>query len=267
MKNHIDDQLKRLREIIGRKESLAVAFSGGIDSSLIAKVAHDLLGDRAIAVTVDSDTLSRRELEQARRTAAEIGIRHQVVRHSELENPIFRENPPHRCYHCKKEEIACVAGEAARHGINTIAFGVNYSDHNEHRPGITALKEGRYFLPLEEAGIGKDIIPELARRVGLSNYRMPSTTCLASRIPYGNPISADKLRQVEQAEAFLYSLGISLCRVRHHGQIARIEVPEPEIRMVFDHRNQIHQKLHGLGFSYVTLDLKGYRSGSMDEIL
>ncbi len=261
------EKLKKLRKVIKDKGAVAVAFSGGIDSTLIAKVAREELKGKAIAVTINSDTFSDRELAFSLQIAQEIGIKHIIVKHSELDNELFVKNPANRCYHCKKEEMTAVKEVATEHGITTIAFGVNISDHNEHRPGITALKEEKYFLPLEEAEIGKPLIPKIAKHLGLSNYNMPSTTCLASRIPYGQKITAEKLKQIEEAEDFLYHLGISQSRVRHHESIARIEVWESEIPKVVDNRLKIQTKFKGLGFSYITLDLKGYRSGSMDEIL
>lgn len=263
----LNNQLESLRKIIKESGGVAVAFSGGLDSSVIAKTAFEELGDRAIAVTVDSDTFSARELEFSRKIAEEIGIKHVVVKHSELENPVFRANPPSRCYHCKKEEMDEVEKIAKQHGITRIAFGVTASDHLEHRPGISALKERDFFLPLEEAGIEKSVMPRLARLLGLSNWQMPSTTCLASRIPYGQSISGEKLNQVEKSEDLLARLGFYQSRVRHHDQIARIEVSPGEIPLIMEHRLLIIKELKSLGFKYISLDLEGYRSGSMDEVL
>jgi uncharacterized protein len=266
-KKIIRNKLKILTKIIKQKESLAIAFSGGIDSSLIAKVAFDQLQNRAIAVTVDSDTFSARELIFAKKIAKEIGIKHFIIKHSELDNPIFRENPPNRCYHCKREEMDAVEKVADEQGISEVAFGVNASDHNEHRPGIIALKERNFFLPLEEAGIGKQEIPAIAKTLGLSNHAMPSTTCLASRIPYNKKICQKKLNQIELAEDFLFQLGLSQSRVRHHTQIARIEVPDVEFDQILINRKEIILHFKKLGFKYISLDLEGYRSGSMDEVL
>lgn len=263
----IEEKLLKLRSIIRDKKALAVAFSGGIDSSLITKVAFLELKDRAIAVTIDSDIFSERELEFSKKIAAEIGIKHIIVKHSKLDNPIFANNSPHRCYHCRREEMETVEKIAHENGIKTVAFGVNYSDHNEHRPGIMALKEKNFFIPLEETKIGKPIIPQMAKELGLSNYNMPSTTCLASRIPYGIQITAQKLTQVEKAENYLHKFNISQSRVRHHEDIARIEVPEDELTKIMKHREEIITEFKKLGFSYISLDLQGYRSGSMDEVL
>lgn len=270
MKNNpttVAEKLALLRSVIHQKESLLVAFSGGLDSSVIAKVAHEELGNKAIAVTIASDTFSQRELVMAQQTAQEIGIHHLVEKMSELENEYFVKNPIDRCYHCKKEEMQVMKKIAAQYGIKHIAFGVNISDFGEHRPGIKALDEEKFFQPLVEAGIGKDIMRDIAKLLGLSNYNMPSTTCLASRIPYGQSITAQKLQQVEKAEAALYRLGFHQSRVRHYGDMARIEVDSQEIEKVVAHRLDIVRSLKELGFVYITLDLVGYRSGSMDEIL
>jgi uncharacterized protein len=262
-----EERLAHLRDVIREKGSLVVAFSGGIDSSVIAKVAYEELGERAIAVTIASDTFSKRELDMSRTVAKEIGIKQIIDKVSELDNEDFVRNPADRCYFCKKEEMQIMKKVAAELGFKYIAFGVNTSDFGEHRPGIQALNEEGFCQPLVEAGIGKKHIPAIARALGLSNYNMPSTTCLASRIPYGQPITARKLNQVEEAESFLYSLGFRQSRVRHYGETARIEVDDDEIEKVAAHRKEIAGRLKSLGFVYITLDLVGYRSGSMNEIL
>jgi uncharacterized protein len=264
---HILEKLDQLRKIIKEKGSLVIAFSGGVDSSLIAKVAYEELGKNAIAVTIDSDAFSKRELEISKKIAKEIGITQKIFKLSELDNEDFVRNPVDRCYFCKKEEMEVMKRVASQYGFQHIAFGVNISDFGEHRPGIMALKEEGFSQPLVEAGIGKDQITALAKTVGLSNYNLPSTTCLASRIPYGQSITARKLQQVEEAESFLYSLGFSQSRVRNYGEQVRIEVAEPEIEQVVKNRNAIVSKLKEIGFTYITLDLQGYRSGSMNEIL
>ena len=261
------EKLEKLKDLINAKKTLAIAFSGGIDSSLVAKVAYDELKDKAIAVTLDSDVFSQRDLSFSKKIAKEIGIKHIIIKVSKLSNPIFAENSENRCYYCKKNEIDLIEKVAMEHGIKNIAYGVNTSDQNEHRPGIAALKEKDIFFPLEKAGIGKSIIPQIAQYLGLSNYNMPSTTCLASRIPYGNKIDIKKLIQIEKAESFLYDMGVHDSRTRHHGDIVRIEVSKDEIDKILFNKTVIIKKLKKLGFKYITLDLQGYRSGSMDEVL
>lgn len=262
-----NEKLATLRTLIREKGSLVVAFSGGQDSSIIAKVAQEELGDQAVAVTIDSDTFSKRELEFSQKIAREIGIRQIIDKVSELDNDLFVNNPLDRCYHCKKEEMDIMKQVVQKTGFKHIAFGVNTSDFGEHRPGIKALNEEGFFQPLVEAGIGKDIMAEVGKLLGLSNYNMPSTTCLASRIPYGQKITAKKLSQVEAAESVLYELGFRNSRVRNYGEMARIEVDEDQIEKVVQHRQTIVSKLKELNFVYVTLDLVGYRSGSMNEVI
>lgn len=260
-------KLETLRKLIREKGSLVIAFSGGQDSSVIAKTAAEELGDRCIAVTVASDVFPKRDLEFSQKIAQEIGIKHVIETHSELDNPRFVDNSVDRCYHCKKEEMGIMKKIAVKLGFNHIAFGVNTSDFGEHRPGIQALDEEGFFQPLVEAGIGKDLMAEVGKLLGLSNYNMPSTTCLASRIPYGHKITSETLQKVEEAETLLHTLGFRHSRVRFYGETARIEVDEDQIQKVFQHKQTIVTGLKKLGFIYVTLDLAGYRSGSMNEVI
>lgn len=260
-------ELKELIRIIKEKESLAVAFSGGIDSSLVAKVAWDVLGEKAVAVTFDSEVFPRKDLIFSKKVAREIGIKHIILKHSKLDDEAFVTNSKERCYYCKAGEIDLIEEIARDNGIKNIAYGVNASDKNEHRPGIKALREKDVFFPLEDANIGKPIIPELAKLLGLSNHNMPSTTCLASRIPYGHSLNLKKLNQIEVTENFLLKLKLDDSRVRYHGSLARIEVAENEFAKILGHKQAIVEKFKELGFSYITLDLQGYRSGSMDEVL
>ena len=263
------NKLDRLIEAVRSKKRILVSFSGGLDSSLVARVAHDVLGDDSLAVTLDSETFPRAELVESERIAAEIGIRHRIVRTSALDNERFLKNPEDRCYHCKSDEMTMLKRIALEERMDCIADGVNASDHMEHRPGIRAADEAGVWHPLVEAGIEKSDARELAWQLGLSVHSKPSAACLSSRIPYGEEITGEKLLRIERSEEFLRSLGFGQLRVRSHGNIARIEVEERDISKFLspELRRSIEERLIELGFRYVALDLKGYRSGSMDEVL
>jgi uncharacterized protein len=262
----LEDKIGRLRAVMAGKKTVLVAFSGGVDSSVVAKVAAEVLGDRSAAATIDSATLSRRELDVTYRVAKEIGIRHRILPAPELDAELLR-NSCDRCYFCKQNDLVLLREAAAVEGCEAIAFGVTASDHLEHRPGLRALAEARAFLPLVETGIEKKEMRSIAKRLGLSNHDMPSGTCLSSRIPYGRAITPEKLAQVEAAEAYLYEQGFRQVRVRHYGDTARIEVFPDEIGLLLADREQVARRLKSLGFTYVTVDMEGYRSGSMDEAL
>ncbi len=257
---------QRLCNLIESGGSALVAFSGGIDSTLLAKAASDALGDNAIAVTIDSSTLPRRELENAKAIANEIGIRHLVVGHDELNNKEFRKNSPDRCYYCKLESISVLKKISKEFGFNSILFGVNRDDLGDHRPGHRALSEGGICTPLLDTGLTKDEVRELARELKLSNYNKPQMACLSSRIPYGEEITPEKLRIVEKAEGLLMDSGIGQARVRHYNELARIEVPPNEFSSILKNKDRIVNSLKRLGFKYITLDLQGYRSGSMNPL-
>jgi uncharacterized protein len=261
------EKLEYLKRIIKEKDSLMIAFSGGVDSSLVAKVACDVLDEKALAVTLTSDAFSKRELENAKKIAKEIGVYHVIVKSSELGNEVFVKNPENRCYYCKKEEAIVLKRIANENRIKYIADGVNLSDFDEHRPGIKALDEEDILHPLVEAGIKKSDIKTMAKFLGLSNYDMPSTTCLSSRISYGEEITTEKLKRIEEAELFILSLGFRQIRARCHKDIIRIEVEKEEIKKVINFRKEIVRRLKEVGFKYIALDLEGYRSGSMDEAL
>jgi len=262
-------KLKKLMEEMQRRGKVLVAFSGGVDSSLVAKIAYDALGQKALAITADSATLPRSELLDSKRIAKEIGIRHRIVSFSELDSKGFRENPPNRCYYCRKELSRALKIIASEEGIETIADGINASDFGEHRPGIIAADEEGFWHPLAELGITKKEARQLAKDLRLSVYDKPSMACLSSRIPYGDEITIEKLRKIEKAEDFLRSLRFKQVRVRYHDGIARIEVSKEEIPKLLDPKiaEKVSGRLKKIGYKYVTLDLQGYRSGSMDEVL
>ena len=264
-----NDKLDQLRELVGSKGSLLIAFSGGVDSAVVAKVARNILGERAVAVIIDSETLPRCELEDARRIASEIDIELREIRSSSLSNLVFTSNPVDRCYHCRKEEMGEMRREARSLDIENVADGVNADDYNEHRPGIRAADEANTFHPLAESGITKNDVREIARELGITIWNKPSNACLSSRIPYGERITAEKLERIEKGEAFLRSMDHETSRVRSHGDIARIEVAPEKIAQFLEDgfREKVTKKFKEIGFSYVTLDMEGFRSGSMDEVL
>jgi len=263
------NKLDQLKELMASRKSVLVSFSGGLDSALVAMIAYEELGDKALALTLDSETLARSELQDAQRIAAEIGIKHLIVKSSALENNKFTENPTDRCYHCKREEVELLKKVAQQEQIKCIADGLNTSDFNEHRPGIRATKEAGIWHPLVEANLSKTDVRAVAREIGLSIWAKPSTACLSSRIPYGEKITGEKLTRIELAEDYLRSLGFKQLRVRSHGSIARIEVESDKIKRFMENeiREIIFDKFKRIGFQYVTLDIKGYRTGSMDEVL
>lgn len=266
LERKLDELLTKLRG----KKGVLVALSGGVDSSLVAYLAKKALGDRAMAVTADSATLPPGELDGARRIADRIGIRHVVIKVNELRNPDFARNPPERCYYCKKELIAELKRIAAEEGMDTIVDGTNADDLRGHRPGAVALREEGVYSPLADVGLTKDEVRALARMLGLPTADKPSMACLASRFPYGQRITAERLSRVAEAERFVRSVaGVRQVRVRDHGDIARIEVGRDERRLLFDESlmDAIAKRLHSLGFTYVTMDVEGYREGSMDEAL
>jgi uncharacterized protein len=237
-----------------------VAFSGGVDSGLVARLAHDALGDRALAVVTDAETLSRRELEAARAEAEEIGISLRVVPVSELASEDYRRNPANRCYFCRQELADVLVGIARREGFATIADGINASDLGDDRPGIRAMNEAGVWHPLLEFGLVKADVRAMAKALGLSFWDKPSNACLASRIPHGTFITVDLLRQVEAAEDYLRALGFRQVRVRHHGAVARIEVlPEDILRLEGIHA-EISTALRGLGYRETEIDPRGYRA-------
>lgn len=265
----LDDKISKLSTIIEGYGSLLVAFSGGVDSSLLLKIAVDTLGDRVAAFTEASPLHQAWELTEARELAATLGVRHIVLAGDELASPEFAANPPDRCYLCKKEIFSEAARIAAELGLNAIADGSNLDDLGDYRPGRKALAEMGVRSPLIEAGLTKAEIREASKRLGLPTWDRQPLACLASRFPYGTAITGERLRQVEECETFLRAEGFTTFRVRYHGDIARIEVSPAELERLtsLPLRRKVVSSFRAAGFVYVTLDLDGFRSGSMNEVL
>jgi uncharacterized protein len=258
-----------LVEILAPLGSVAVAFSGGVDSSVVLAAATAVLGSHnVVAVTAASETYLDEELSAARALALRLGVRHEVIATSELSDECFAANPPDRCYHCKAHLVEAFALVARRHGCASLLDGANRDDLGDHRPGMRAATERGVRHPLLEAGLGKADVRALARALGLPTWNRPANACLASRIPYGEPITAEKLRMIGAAEAGLRGLGLTVCRVRYHGTVARVEVEREQIpRAAGELRERIVEVVRAAGFAYVALDLEGFRSGSMNEVL
>lgn len=265
----MDNKLEALKKNIRNLGSAVVAFSGGVDSTFLLKVAHDVLGDNVIAVTATSSTYPKRELNEAKRYAKSIGARHIIIESEELDIKGYAQNPVNRCYYCKKELFSKLKNVAGENEIDYVLDGSNLDDTGDYRPGMEAAKELGVVSPLKEAELTKDDIRKFSKELGLPTWNKPSFACLSSRFPYGNEINSKKLKMVEDAEQFLLDLGFRQVRVRHHGQIARIEV-SPEERSRFfdlDLMDKVGNRLKEIGFTYVTLDILGYKTGSMNAVL
>jgi uncharacterized protein len=264
----IDEKMAELRTVIRAYESVVVAFSAGADSTLVAKVAADVLGERALAVTSASESLAERELQEALVYAESLGINHRVIYTQELSNPDYLANPTNRCYHCKTELYDHLVALAEDEGYRTVANGLNLDDLGDYRPGLQAAKEHDVRAPLQEASLTKADVRAISKLLDVPTWDKPAMACLSSRVPYGEAITPEKLRQIDHAEQVLRDLGYRQLRVRHHGQVARIELPtDALVSFVTEHAAVATERLKALGFQYVTLDLQGFRSGSMNEVL
>ena len=266
---NLDDKLTKLRRVLSEIHGVLVAFSGGVDSTFLAKVAHDVLGEKALAVTVGSQIHPGFEQREAAELAKAIGIRHIVANADALGVPGLVENPPERCYICKTAIFKILLDIAGKEGLTSVAEGSNVSDAGDFRPGMRALGELGIRSPLREAGLTKQDIRDLSRRMGLPTWNKPSYACLASRIPYGEKITDEKLRSVERAEDLLRMKGYRVFRVRHHGTVARIELSPEEMKQFVAREDlaAIAREMKAFGFAYVALDLEGYRTGSLNETL
>ncbi len=265
----LEAKLNILKYRLARMESLAVAFSGGVDSTFLLKVAHDVLGANVVAVTARSLSFPEREFREAVDFANKNGIRHVIVESEELDIEGFADNPVNRCYLCKRELFSKILDYARHNAIRYVADGSNVDDLGDYRPGMEAIKELGIVCPLREAGLGKEDIRKLSKELGLPTWDKPAFACLSSRFPYGHRITKEKLQAVDQMERFLMELGFKQVRVRIHDEVARIEVAAQERSKFFDTAlmDRVYEKFKAFGFAYVTLDLKGYRTGSMNEVL
>ena len=267
--NDREVKLERLRAQLREIGSAAVAFSSGVDSTFLLRVAHEELGENVVAVTARSHSFPKRELDEAAAFCAREGVRHEIIDSEELDIPGFVANPPDRCYHCKKAIFGKLVAFAQANGLAAVLEGSNMDDDGDYRPGRRAIMELGVASPLHDAGLTKAEIRVLSKRMGLPTADKPSFACLASRFPYGERITAAGLERVERAEQWLMDAGLGLAqlRVRSHGDMARIEVPPADIPRLATRAEEIAAALKSFGFAYVALDLQGYRTGSLNETL
>ena len=263
----MENKEQKLKEYISSLKNVAVAFSGGVNSALLLKIAHNILGERAVAVTAESDSMPRREFKETVQFCKDEGITQIICRSSELKNEKYVKNPENRCYYCKKEIFTAIKEIAFENDIEYIAEGSNASDLREYRPSLLVCHELGILSPLRATGFFENEVRELARNSGVSVWNKPCFSCLASRIPYNEEITLEKLQMIELSEQVLYDLGFHQFRVRHHGTVARIEIMPEEFQKCIEYSEFITEQLKMFGFTYVSLDLQGYRAKSMIEAL
>jgi uncharacterized protein len=257
----------RLEEHIAALGPVLVAFSGGVDSSVVAVAAHRALGGRALAVTADTESNTDGDLDICRRIAEEHGLAHQILTYSELAIPNYAENPVNRCFFCKNALYEHLVPLAVRNGLAAVCDGSNSDDGGDYRPGMQAVARHGVRSPLRELGIGKADVRRLAVHYGLPNHDRPAAPCLSSRVPYGQPITREKLDQIAQAEAILRGMGLREFRCRHHGDVARIEARPDDFPLLLDRREELVKAFRKVGFHWVALDLAGFRSGSLNRVI
>jgi uncharacterized protein len=265
----LDRKEQRLREILEGFGSVIIAFSGGVDSAYLAAVAASVLGDRALCVTADSPSYPAHHRDLALKIAAAFHLRHEFLETAEMDRPEYVANPSNRCYYCKQELFGRLTALARERGIAAVADGNNADDRGDYRPGREAAREFGVRSPLDEADLSKAEVRELSRRMSLPTWDEPASACLSSRIPYNSTVTVEKLRMIERAEEVLHGLGFRHCRVRHHGEVARIELPPADLPRALsgDVRAAIVKEVKAVGYRYVSLDLEGYRTGSLNEVL
>jgi len=262
-------KLESLEGVLSEMESVLIAYSGGVDSAFLLKVALSVLGDKVVAVTASSETYPSGELEEAKKNAKMLGVKHVIIKTNELHDENFTSNPPERCYYCKKELFSKLTELAKQYGMNHVADGSNYDDLNDFRPGMRAASQIGVRSPLKEAMLTKEEIRILSKKMNLPTWDKPSQPCLSTRFPYGTTITRAELSRVKLAEEFLAKFGVKQLRVRVHGDIARIEVPRNDMHIFLDEdiSKEIIDKFKALKYTYITLDIQGYRMGSMNEPL
>ena len=267
MKGDSISKLEKLKDELRKMGSVAIGFSGGVDSSFLLKVASDVLGDKALAITVSSMFSPKQEIFDAVQYAKQMGAHHIVIDVDMEEIEDLKENPENRCYFCKKFIFSKIKDAAKQENISYVVDASNYDDLDDYRPGMKALERVGVVSPLVDVELGKDEIREFSKDMGLDTWDKPAFACLASRFPYGIEITKPRLEQVEKAELYLRSLGFKQFRVRYHIEIARIEVSKNDFQQILAHSDEIVKKFRELGFNYITLDIEGYRTGSLNEVL